>query len=178
MYRIFPYDTFFADSRVAECYSRIHPDWKLNREVWGKAAARICAEAGGIVDANWGWRVDAGPAEKAFKFAVGWIGRRLNKVSNAQPSPADRPPPSGSWPDLGWYAANSATLGGIWHSATREERERMQLITGADHWSRPLNAWRNDGNHLFRLLTLLCHWRECDRRRQRAGLSPLSKSDA
>ena len=40
MYRIYPYDTFFADSRVAECYSRIHPDWKLNREVWGRAAAR------------------------------------------------------------------------------------------------------------------------------------------
>jgi hypothetical protein len=42
MYRTFPYDTFLADSRIAECYSRTHPDWKLNREVWGKAAARLC----------------------------------------------------------------------------------------------------------------------------------------
>jgi asparagine synthase (glutamine-hydrolysing) len=176
MYRIFPYDTFFADSRVAACYSRIHPDWKLNREVWGKAAARICAGAGNIVDANWGWRVDAGPAEKALTFAAGWFGRRLKKAVAAAPLPPDRPPPAGSWPDYGWYAAHSATLKRLWQSATGEERERMRLISGADHWSRPLESWRRDGQQLFRLLSLLCHWRECDRRRQRAGLSAVTEA--
>ena len=76
MARTFPYDTFLADSRIAECYSRIRPEWKLNREVWGKAAARICADAGKIVDANYGWPVDATMLEKAFRFAVSWIQRR------------------------------------------------------------------------------------------------------
>jgi hypothetical protein len=171
MYRIYPYETFFADSRVADCYSRIYPDWKLNREVWGKAAARICAGAGNIVDANWGWRVDAGPAMKALVFATGWFGRRLKKAVAAPPLPADRPPPAGSWPDYGWYAEHSATLKRLWQSATGEERERMRLIAGTDHWSRPVESWRSDGQQLFRLLTLLCHWRECDRRRQRAGIS-------
>jgi asparagine synthase (glutamine-hydrolysing) len=167
MYRIYPYDTFFADSRVADCYSRIHPDWKLNREVWGKAAARICAEAGDIVDSNWKWRVDAGPMEKALVFATGWAGRRLRKAIAQRTLPADRPPPAGSWPDLGWYAAHSATLKHLWQSATPEERERMRLITGADQWARPVESWRGEGYRLFRLATLLCHWRESDRRRAR-----------
>jgi asparagine synthase (glutamine-hydrolysing) len=174
MYRIYPYDTFFADSRVADSYSRIHPDWKLNREVWGKAAARVCAGAGNIVDANWGWRVDAGPTEKALVYATGWMGRRLKKAAGAPSLPADRPPPAGSWPDLGWYAEHSPNLKRLWQSATGEERERLRLITGSDHWSRPLESWRSDGDQLFRLLTLLCHWRECDRRRQRAGLPAMT----
>lgn len=178
MYRIFPYDTFFADSRVAECYGRIHPDWKLNREVWGKAAARICAGAGNIVDANWGWRVNAGPAEKALVFATGWIGRRFKSKVTPERLPSDRPPPSGSWPDYGWYAEHSATLKALWMSATADERERMSLITGTDHWALPLERWRGDGQQLFRLLTLLCHWRQCDRRRQRTGFAPVSKSAA
>ena len=170
MYRIFPYDTFFADSRVAECYSRIHPDWKLNREVWSMAAARVCTGADRVVDANYGWRVDAAISEKIAMFTVGWIGRRLKKAAKTAPLPADRPPPSGSWPDYGWYAEHSATLKALWDSVTRDERERMHSITGTDHWSRPIETWRGDGQGLFRLLTLLCHWREADRRRERAGI--------
>jgi asparagine synthase (glutamine-hydrolysing) len=173
MYRIFPYDTFFADSRVADCYSRIHPDWKLNREVWGKAAARICTGAGNVVDANYGWRVDAGMAEKAVKFAFGWLGRRLKQRTVAAPLPSDRPPPSGSWPDYGWYAVHSPTLKALWNSATPAERERMRLVTGADHWSQPVEHWRSDGQQLMRLLTLLCHWRVADARRERAGLAKM-----
>lgn len=172
MYRTFPYDTFFADSRIANCYSRIHPDWKLNREVWGKAAARICAEAGDIVDANYGWRVDAGPIEKAIAFAAGWVSRRT-KPPAPSIAAAERPPPSGSWPEYGWYAEHSQTLRDLWTSVTAEERELMAVVTGTDHWSRPLESWRHDGNHLFRVLTLLCHWRETAERRKRASLPPM-----
>ncbi len=172
MYRTFPYDTFFADSRVADCYGRMHPDWKLNREVWGKAAARICAGAGRIVDANWGWRVDAGPAEKAFVFALGWFNRRFKP--SIETAPMDRPPASGSWPDYGWYATHSGTLRHLWDSVSPEERERMELITGTDHWSRPLEIWRSDGYQLFRMMTLLCHWRECETRRKRASLPQIA----
>jgi asparagine synthase (glutamine-hydrolysing) len=175
MYRIYPYDTFFADTRVAECYGRIHPDWKLNREVWGKAVARICAGAGNIVDANWGWRVDARRPEKALVFVAGWFRRRLKPAAATRSAAADRPPPAGSWPDFGWYAEHSPTLKRLWQSATGEERERMRLINGTDHWSHPLESWRSDGLQLFRLLTLLCHWRECDRRRRRVGLSAISE---
>jgi asparagine synthase (glutamine-hydrolysing) len=174
MYRTFPYDTFFADSRVAECYSRIHPEWKLNREVWGKAAARICADAGDVGDANYGWRVDAGMAEKALMFSVGWFGRRLKKYTVAAQVPIDRPPPAGSWPDLGWYAEHSSTLKALWQSVTPMERKRMRRVTGTDHWVHPVEHWRGDGYQLFRLLTLLCHWREADRRRVQAGLEAMS----
>jgi asparagine synthase (glutamine-hydrolysing) len=175
MYRIFPYDTFMADSRIADCYSRIHPDWKLNREVWGKAVARICSGAGNIVDANYGWRVGAGAFEKAVAFSRGWVGRRLSSKIANNPPPTDRPPAAGSWPDYRWYAKHSKTVGELWYSATHEERERMRAITGFDHWASPVEDWQADGNQLFRLLTLLCHWRECDRRRGLAGLSRLKE---
>jgi hypothetical protein len=169
MYRTFPYDTFLADSRVAACYSRAHPDWKLNRELWGKAAARLCAGAGRIVDSNYGWRVDASVSEKAAVFAAGWVGRRLRPPRKSV-ADDDRPPSSGSWPDFGWYALHSLTLKELWESATSEERDRMAAITTSDPWSKPLADWSKDGQGLFRLLTLLCHWRETSQRRQRAAL--------
>lgn len=170
MHRIFPYDSFFADSRIAECYSRIHPDWKLNRAVWGKVAALICADGAKIVDANYGWRVDAGLAEKTVVFARGWLGRRINRRSAVPGNSADtnRAPAAGSWPQLGWYAAHSIILRDLWHSITPEERERMSIVARTDHWSRPIEALRGNGNLLFRLMTLLCHWRECESRRARA----------
>jgi asparagine synthase (glutamine-hydrolysing) len=175
MYRIFPYDTFMADSRVADCYSRIHPDWKLNRQLWGKTAARICAGAGHIIDSNYGWRVDAGNLEKALVFGKSWVGRRFHHISGRKGAIADnKPPPAGSWPDYGWYATNSRTLQELWQSATDAERQRMEMIVGFDPWQRPLAEWRYDGGfHLFRLLTLLCHWRESGSRRERSGLPPL-----
>lgn len=175
MYRTFPYDTFLADSRIAECYSRTHPDWKLNREVWGKAAAMLCKDAGSIVDANYGWRVDASMSEKAVMFAAGWLGRRLRTKSSAAQD-EDRPPSSGSWPELGWYALHSPTLKRLWQSVTTEERERMAAVCVADPWDRPLDQWAKDGNQLFRVLTLLVHWREIDRRRNSARLTTVASA--
>lgn len=172
MYRVFPYDNFLADSRVASCYSRTHPDWKLNRELWGKTAARICGDAGKIVDSNYGWRVDASMPEKLAMFAAGWVGRRVRSQPRGTASESDRPPSSGSWPDFGWYARHSPTLKRLWSSATTEERERMSMICGANPWNRPLTDWAADGLHLFRIVTLLCHWRETELRRTRANLSP------
>ena len=171
MYRIYPYDTFLADSRVAACYSRTHPDWKLNRELWGRVAAKLCTEAGQIIDSNYGWRVDASAPEKMAAFAKGWAGRRL-RPRPKQEANAHRPPSSGSWPDYGWYALHSATLKLLWESVTSEERERMDAICGLDPWNKPLAEWSRDGQYLFRVLTLLCHWRENSQRRKRAGLSP------
>jgi asparagine synthetase B (glutamine-hydrolysing) len=180
MYRVFPYDTFMADSRIAECYSRIHPDWKLNREVWGRAAAMVCNGGADIIDSNYGWRPDAGTPEKLLVFAKGWVSRRAKRfAAKASRQVSDRPPAAGSWPDYGWYVLNSPTLQILWHTATRDERDRMIAIQGWDPWQRSLEQWVDDGGfHMFRLLTLLCHWRECDRRRERAGLGTLSRSAA
>lgn len=175
MYRIFPYDTFLADSRVASCYSRSHPDWKLNRELWGKVAARLCKGAGQIMDANYGWRVDASMPEKALMFASGWVGRRIPFAATAGNANDDsRPPSSGSWPELGWYARHSATLEQMWTTASAEERDGLTMICETDPWKRSLGDWATDSNQLFRMLTLLCHWRECARRRERAALAPIS----
>jgi hypothetical protein len=169
MYRRFPYDTFLADSRVAACYSRAHPDWKLNRELWGRAAARICADAGKIVDANYGWRVDASTPEKLAVFAAGWLGRRMRSPRNTIDQNDHRPPSTGgSWPDLGWYALHSSTVANLWTSATSEERDRMGMLCSADPWRKSLAEWSKDGHQFFRMLTLLTHWRESASRRKRA----------
>jgi hypothetical protein len=48
----------------------------------------------------------------------------------------------------------------------------MSMICGADPWSRSLAEWSTDGSHLYRILTLLVHWRETELRRKRAHLSP------
>jgi len=172
MYRRFPYDHFLADSRIATCYSRAHPDWKLNRELWGKAASLICAEAGKVIDSNWGWRVDATKAEKLAVFARGWFSRKLRPRSNAAGNDEMRPPSNGSWPEYGWYAVHSPTIKKIWESATPEEKERMCLICGSDPWSKPLSDWSKSGLHFFRLITLLSHWREIQRKRISASLPP------
>jgi asparagine synthase (glutamine-hydrolysing) len=153
MFRTFPYDTFLADSRVAACYSRTLPDWKLNFELWGKVAARLCRAGGRIVDANYGWPVDASMTERATAFALGWLKRKAR--SNVELQDDERPASAGSWPDLGWYADHSPTLARLWASVTPEERDRMQ-------------NWKDDGKYLFRVLTLLTHWRECRARRERA----------
>jgi asparagine synthase (glutamine-hydrolysing) len=171
MARCSPYDTFLADSRVAECYSRIHPAWKLNREVWGKAVARICIEAGKVVDSNYGWPVDATMPQKALRFATGWVHRRLDRLGRSSlPTIGDdeRAPSSGSWPDYGWYARNSPSLKLLWEEASTEHRDRLRQVAGDDPWSNPLADLGRDGHRLMRYSTLLAHWGEIEARKKRA----------
>lgn len=174
MARTYPYDSFLADSRIAECYSRIHPAWKLNREVWGKAAARICVDAAEIVDSNYGWSVDATISEKAIRFATGWAQRRIARGGASAPAMSgteERAPSSGSWPDCGWYAYNSPSLADLWKNAPPEHRERMKMISGRDPWARPLSALAADGHRLMRYSTLLAHWNEIEARKRRMATS-------
>lgn len=130
MYRLFPCDRLFADSRFAECYGRTHLDWNLNRKFWGEAADRICADAGNIVYINRGWCVDAEPTEKVIAWAKGWVGRRLEPA----PLPADpQPPAAGSCPNYVLSVQRSATLKALWRSATPTGRERSSLTSGTEH---------------------------------------------
>jgi asparagine synthase (glutamine-hydrolysing) len=168
MYRIFPYDTFLADSRVAECYRRIPPRWKLNSEVWGLAATKVCAGAADVVNANFGWRLDAGPLRRLSSFSESWVRRRLERLSALQSVPDDGHPPStGSWPDMGWYAVHSQTLENIWYSVSDDDRQLMKSICGVDPWKRPLAEWAHDSSLLFRILTLIAHWDVSRERRAR-----------
>jgi len=159
MYRTYPYDTFLADSRIAECYARIPARWKLNGEVWGMAAASVCAKAKDIVDSNFGWTVDANTPSKLFAFARGWAGRRLTRQHPNSHQSDDHPPSYASWPDLGWYAIHSERLRNFWDHTPREERALMKRLWGDDPWAYPLEYWSTRPNDLMRILTLLQHWR-------------------
>src|SRR5262249_54529620 len=126
MYRTYPYDTFLADSRVADCYSRIQASWKLNGDVWGAAAALVCKDAVDIVDANFGWRLNASTSSKLLAFAQGWVKRRLSRLASRprQPAASNHPPSPASWPELGWYANHSPTIKQFWNSVPSDHRER------------------------------------------------------
>lgn len=167
MYRTFPYDAFLADSRIASCYSRTHPDWKLNRDLWGQVAAKVCAEAGQVIDANYGWRVDAGSWEKLSVFGRNWLARRLKRLSSRRGhEDLSRPASSGSWPEMGWYATHSPTVRKLWESTTKEECDRLAEICATNPKARALEEWESRGLEFFRILTLLMHWRETNRRRR------------
>lgn len=159
MYRALPYDTFFGDHRIADCYSKMNTSWKLNSEVWGKATKKICRGAENIVDANWGAPLGSTNTGKIFWFAMGWMQRKLNR----QPPPLHTnnigvPIETGSsWPNMGWYATNSATLKELWENTSQEERAIMTRVHGTNPWDKPLSEWAHSGNHLFRILTLLAH---------------------
>ena len=163
MFRTFPYDTFLADSRVADCYSRIPAAWKLNGDVWGLAAARVCDKAKDIVDANYGWTVNAGAAAKLYYFGKGWLKRRVTRSASAAPDDDAHPPSNASWPEYGWYARHSATLREFWESTPAADRKLMSKLWGSDPWSRSLDEWASSAHELFRILTLLEHWRQAVR---------------
>jgi hypothetical protein len=162
MYRTFPYDTFLADSRVAECYGRIPAAWKVNGRIWGLAAGRVCAKAIDIVDANFGWSVNAGIPQRLASFARGWVERRLPRSQGPEQAAVanGHPPCTASWPEYGWYAQHSPTLQQFWETTPAAHRDLLQSLAGEDPWSRPLSAWAVDPNRLFRMLTLLAHWRQ------------------
>jgi asparagine synthase (glutamine-hydrolysing) len=153
MYRIFPYDTFLADTRVADCYARCRAEWKINSDLWGNAVNRICAGATDIEDANFGWRIGSSTPLKLAAFAVGWVGRRIRPSKLGLNGLANE----GSWPNLDWYVLHSPTLKELWRNIPLETRELISQAWGSNPWDAPLEAWFSSPNNLFRMLTLACH---------------------
>ena len=154
MYRIFPYETFLADPRVADCYSRIRAEWKLNSDVWAKAVQRICATAGDVEDANFGWRIGSSTPRKLATFARGWIQRRINPPALGR---SDQLATEGSWPNLAWYARHSRTLKSMWETTPADARDVIARAWGGDPWAIDLSEWSKTPNDLFRIMTLAKH---------------------
>jgi len=159
MYRIFPYDTFLADTEVATVYSRSKANWKLNSVLWGKAVRRICGGARDIEDANYGWRVGSTTAAKLAVFGRRWIGRRLRRNRRTQSGLAT----DGSWPNYGWYMLHSPTLRRLWEETPTSIRDTIADVWGSDPWSVSLADWSRTPNDLLRILTLAQH---LERRRE------------
>jgi len=153
MYRAFPYDTFLADARVADCYSRSQPAWKLNAELWGLAVRRICKGANHIEDSNFGWRVGSSKSAKLAAFARGWVRRRTRRSGHSTGGLAT----DGAWPNLGWYAQHSSVLRERWNSTPADVRQTIAWLWGEDPWATPLPEWAAAPNELFRILTLASH---------------------
>ncbi|MGA7616156.1 MAG: asparagine synthase-related protein [Thermoanaerobaculia bacterium] len=154
MYRAFPYDTFLADIRVSDCYSRMRAEWKINSEVWGRVVRSLAKRGGEIEDANFGWRVGAGRTAKLARFAAGWIGRR---IPGRRRTPTDGLSTDGSWPNLAWYLDHSSSLREQWETTSHETRSLVSAAWGANPWDRDCREWAPQPNDFFRLLTVARH---------------------
>jgi hypothetical protein len=163
MFRITPYDIFLGDRAIADCYSRMRPQWKINATVWHQVVARLCGTE--IVDATRNWRPGASNTEKLAVFARDWLKRRQ------QTSPSDKLETEGSWSNLGWYARHSQRVREIWESVSPYDRELITILWGSDPWEIPLEDWATPAKltakglvhqhspyGLFRILTLLNRW--------------------
>ena len=153
MYRIFPYDTLFADRAVANCYSQMQARWKLNAQLWGLVVARMCPAT--IADANSGWRPGAPLWEKLLLYSRDWCRRRLGHLPQADLQALAT---QGSWPNLRWYIRHSPTLHALWENARPEDRALLTEVWGRDPWQVPLERWAETPYDFFRLATLLSHW--------------------
>lgn len=153
MYRIFPYDTFLADRVMADCYSRIRPEWKLNSEVWAAAVKEICVGGGNIADVNFGWKVGASKPARLVSFAMSWLGRRITLQTPKTFQLASQ----GSWPNLGWYALHSKTLEKLWDDVPQRDRNLISNLLGSDPWSGSLADLATRPNYLLRILTVAAH---------------------
>jgi hypothetical protein len=151
MYRIFPYDTFLADVRIADCYGRCRAEWKINSELWGMAVRNICASGSDIEDANFGWRVGSSSATKLLMFGIGWIKRRFNPPQIKGSGLAT----DGSWPNLDWYIQHSQTLERLWNSTPVGTRDIISRCWGSNPWDTSLEDWSHSPNDLFRILSLV-----------------------
>lgn len=153
MYRLFPYDTFLADARVADCYARCRAEWKINSDLWGRSVRRICAGANNIEDANFGWRVGSSTPAKLMAFARGWVSRRIRPAKLGHGGLAT----DGSWPNLGWYPLHSPTLKELWQATPTVTRNLVASAWGENPWNSSLASWSASPNDLFRILTLASH---------------------
>jgi hypothetical protein len=161
MFRVVPYDIFLGDRAIADCYSKIRPQWKINATLWSRVVAEICGQD--IVDSTRNWRPGASNAEKLAIFARDWLQRKVKSSRKKQGVATD-----GSWSNLGWYAAHSETLREMWEGVTDRDRHLITQLWGSDPWQIPLADWSHKptlnrygqahGNSpyaLFRLLTLI-----------------------
>ena len=152
MFRSFPYDTFLADRAIADCYSRIPAQWKINSRLWGLVVAQICGRS--IIDANYGWKPGATTYEKLQVFTK-YVLRKKLKSSSVKTSPSLAT--NGSWPNWGWYVNHSSTLRTMWETTSLADRRLISDLWGSDPWQLPLDQWAGSRHDFFRITTLLTY---------------------
>lgn len=154
MYRAFPYDTFLGDRRMADCYSRMRPGWKLNSSVWGMTVRRMGGPGGRLPDSGSGFAPGDSIQMQLLKFGSGWLKRRIVPSRNFR-NQSDSIVAEGSWPNYGWLIRHSGRIACVWNEAPTEDRELLNGVFGRDLWMESLNDWSSRPNEYFRILTML-----------------------
>ena len=152
MYRIFPYDTFLASSKIADVYGKMPAKWKINSVIWSKTVSRIGGKAGKVIDVNSGSRMGIGLTKRLYDFGTGWLKRHIIKKDK---NIADRLATDYSWPNYGWYIKHSETINEFWFSIDETEKQILNKYLGYNAWDYSLDYWAKRHNDFFRILTIL-----------------------
>lgn len=155
-FKSFPYDSFFADPLLINCYEKMPLKWKINGEVWKKAVIELCGER--VENANTKLRIGATKAE----LLINQIAKKPLKVFKSKSKSkftVEKLETETSWPSFLWYIRNSETIKDIWDSITKEEEVMLVSLLGFEY-KKSLANWNKEEERLmFQILTLVSYLR-------------------
>lgn len=152
--RTLPWDPVLVDNGILALLERIPPRLKLNGRVFRAAVGLVVpAAAKAILNNN-----DHSPVDAPEPLRIAAYVLHKARQMIAKPFSRRQPPSLAtdtSWPDFGYYVANSKVVVELWNSPSPAQREILGDLLGEDPWARSLAEWgRRDVDLILRLLTL------------------------
>lgn len=165
--RAMRWDPVFSDSDLIEMYQRIPPSLKLNGQVWERAVAQVCREAGDVYNNNTQAPIGVSDAHKVASFLYGVAYRKVtgqDTDGTALGGSASR----GSWPNFPYYIRHSTVLPALWESGQPETDDVLEDVLGEPIGGRSMAEWAQaNGTQAATRVLMLRLWLN-----QRAESSP------
>ena len=153
--RAMRWDPIFADTALVEMYERVPPSLKLNGQVWERAVAQVCREAGDVQNNNTQARIGVSDTRKVAAFLYGVAYRKV-VGRDVDGSALDGTASRGSWPNFPYYIRHSTVLPELWASGPPETDEVLADVLAEPVGGRSMAEWMqtNGTQAATRLLTL------------------------
>jgi hypothetical protein len=152
MYRIFPYDTFLASSKIADVYGKMPAKWKINSNIWSKTVERIGGKAGKVVDVNSGSRMGIGLLHSLYDFSRGWVRRHMLQKEKFS---SDQLATNYSWPNFDYMIKKNSILRSEWFKLINNYQFEVKKYCGLEFNDDSISHWKGNHHLFFRIITLL-----------------------